>query len=116
MAPELIRGDAYDATVDIWSLGITLIEMAEGEPPLLREPPLRALLLITINPSPKLKDTAQWSPVFQHFLGKCLTVKSDERPTASQLMSHPFLSAACSKEEFASFSSPILRKKRNGTW
>lgn len=58
MAPELIRGQEYDFKVDVWSLGITAVEMAEGEPPLMREPPLRALLLITINPAPSLKYKA----------------------------------------------------------
>eukprot|EP00595_Chromulina_sp_UTEXLB2642_P001283 CAMPEP_0196768272 /NCGR_PEP_ID=MMETSP1095-20130614/42540_1 /TAXON_ID=96789 ORGANISM="Chromulina nebulosa, Strain UTEXLB2642" /NCGR_SAMPLE_ID=MMETSP1095 /ASSEMBLY_ACC=CAM_ASM_000446 /LENGTH=344 /DNA_ID=CAMNT_0042137607 /DNA_START=88 /DNA_END=1119 /DNA_ORIENTATION=+ len=60
MAPELIRGQDYDYKVDVWSLGITALEMAEGEPPLLNEPPLRALLLITINGPPQLKQRNQW--------------------------------------------------------
>eukprot|EP00607_Mallomonas_marina_P006869 CAMPEP_0182428880 /NCGR_PEP_ID=MMETSP1167-20130531/24376_1 /TAXON_ID=2988 /ORGANISM="Mallomonas Sp, Strain CCMP3275" /LENGTH=426 /DNA_ID=CAMNT_0024612073 /DNA_START=124 /DNA_END=1401 /DNA_ORIENTATION=+ len=60
MAPELIRGTAYDAKVDVWSTGITMIEMAEGEPPLMHEQPLRALLFITINPAPTLKTPAKW--------------------------------------------------------
>ena len=56
MAPELIQGRKYDFKVDIWSLGVTLIEMCELDPPLIDEPALRALLLITINPSPKLRS------------------------------------------------------------
>lgn len=80
MAPELIRGQEYDYKVDIWSLGITAIEMAEGEPPLLNEPPLRALLLISINPSPTLKDpTGKWSMAFKHFLSRCMEIKPEKR-------------------------------------
>lgn len=60
--------------VDVWSMGITALEMAEGEPPLLHEPPLRALLLISINPSPQLKDPNKWSRNFIHFLASSLDV------------------------------------------
>lgn len=61
--------------VDVWSMGITALEMAEGEPPLLHEPPLRALLLISINPSPRLKDPNKWSRGFVHFLASSLDVE-----------------------------------------
>ncbi|CAM9258689.1 unnamed protein product, partial [Heterosigma akashiwo] len=49
MAPELISGEAYDERVDVWSLGVTALEMAHGQPPFLGEPPLRAALLITVS-------------------------------------------------------------------
>lgn len=75
MAPELIRGAEYDAKVDVWSLGITALEMAEGEPPLLHEAPLRALLLITINPAPTLRHPDRWSRSFAHFLSRCLEIQ-----------------------------------------
>merc|ERR1719223_2087578 len=55
MAPELIRGLSYGDKVDVWSMGITAIEMAEGEPPHIHEPPLRALLLITTQGTPAIK-------------------------------------------------------------
>jgi serine/threonine protein kinase len=67
-----VQGLEYDGKVDIWSLGITMLEMAEGEPPLLHEPPLRALLLISINPPPGLAETAKWSRGMSHFLSRCL--------------------------------------------
>lgn len=110
MAPELIRGQEYDAKVDIWSLGITAIEMAEGEPPLLNEPPLRALLLITINNAPTLKDSARWSPAFKHFLSRCLDLKPEKRSSAEQLLMHPFLKSACSEEDMAAFASDKFKQ------
>ena len=55
MAPELIRGLQYNAKVDVWSMGITAIEMAEYDPPYMKEPPLRALMLIVTHGCPKLK-------------------------------------------------------------
>eukprot|EP01035_Chromulina_nebulosa_P017006 gene17006-22508_t len=109
MAPELIRGQDYDYKVDVWSLGITALEMAEGEPPLLNEPPLRALLLITINGPPQLKQRSQWSNEFHHFLGRCCDVRSELRAKAEQLLTHPFIKHACTPEEFAKFSSARLR-------
>jgi serine/threonine protein kinase len=108
MAPELIRGQEYDSKVDIWSLGITAIEMAEGEPPLLNEPPLRALLLITINPAPTLK-APNWSPAIRHFLARCLEVKPDKRSSAEQLLLHPFLKTTCTEEEMGAFAARRLQ-------
>lgn len=86
MAPELIRGLEYDAKVDVWSLGITAIEMAEGEPPHLHEPPLRALLLITTQSSPTLKDDAKWSPKFKHFLKCSLHMDPAKRASSESLL------------------------------
>ena len=91
MAPELIRGSEYDYKVDVWSTGITAIEMAEGEPPLLNEPPLRALLLITTNRSPTLKKKQMWTTEFHHFLATCLHMHPEKRSSSEQLLLHPFI-------------------------
>jgi serine/threonine protein kinase len=94
MAPELIRGQNYDQKVDLWSLGIMVMEMAEGEPPYMDFPPLRALFLITTKGIPGLKNPDQWSEVFRDFVGKCLEKDSERRPTAEELLQHPFLKKA----------------------
>jgi serine/threonine protein kinase len=108
MAPELIRGLEYDAKVDVWSMGITALEMAEGEPPHLHEPPLRvsnvyplprcggtfsnvvadlvqALLLITTQSSPTLKAD-KWSAKFRHFLKCSLHMDPVKRASSEQLL------------------------------
>lgn len=107
MAPELIRGLPYDAKVDIWSTGITAIEMAEGEPPLLHEQPLKALLLITTNKPPKLKSK-KWSTNFHSFL-KCTLIKNpSKRAHAQMLLLHPFIQQASSRQEFSKFAREVL--------
>lgn len=86
MLAELIRGQAYDQKVDIWSLGIMCMEMCEGEPPYMEFPPLRALFLITTKGIPPLKESNKWSSELQDFLQKCLNKEADQRPDASALL------------------------------
>jgi serine/threonine protein kinase len=108
MAPELIRGHDYGVKVDIWSLGIMLMEMIEGEPPYMEFPPLRALFLITTKGIPPLQNAHTWSAELNDFYAKCLDKEVETRPDASQLLSHPFLQYACPPEEFA----PIIFQAR----
>ncbi|KAK2948407.1 putative serine/threonine protein kinase [Blattamonas nauphoetae] len=91
MSPELIQGLEYDQKTDIWSLGITALEMADSEPPLMNIPPLRALFLIATRPPPTLNSPERWSKEFNSFLSCCLTHNTKERYTAEQLLSHPFI-------------------------
>ncbi|XP_043347715.1 TRAF2 and NCK-interacting protein kinase isoform X25 [Dermochelys coriacea] len=95
MAPEVIACDenpdaTYDFKSDLWSLGITAIEMAEGAPPLCDMHPMRALFLIPRNPAPRLKSK-KWSKKFQSFIESCLVKNHSQRPTTEQLMKHPLI-------------------------
>jgi len=86
MAPELIRGQNYDTKVDIWSLGIMVMEMAQGEPPYMEFPPLRALFLITTKGIPDLNEPQKWSQPFREFVSLCLEKDPEKRPSASELL------------------------------
>jgi serine/threonine protein kinase len=103
MSPEVLSNNDYNKKTDIWSLGITAIEMADLEPPYLNEPPLRALLLITTNGSPTLKDPSIWSIAFKDFLAKSCEVAPDSRSSASDLLEHDFIKSACSAADFSTF-------------
>ncbi|CAF95897.1 unnamed protein product, partial [Tetraodon nigroviridis] len=95
MAPEVIACDenpeaTYDFKSDLWSLGITAIEMAEGAPPLCDMHPMRALFLIPRNPAPRLKSK-KWSKKFQSFIEGCLVKNQRRRQSTEQLLGHPFI-------------------------
>ncbi|XP_034738989.1 misshapen-like kinase 1 isoform X3 [Etheostoma cragini] len=95
MAPEVIACDenpeaTYDYRSDLWSLGITALEMAEGAPPLCDMHPMRALFLIPRNPPPKLKSK-KWSKRFLSFADSCLVKNHLHRPTTDTLLRHAFI-------------------------
>ena len=94
MAPEVIACDenpqaTYDNRSDVWSLGITAIEMAEGQPPLCEMHPMRALFLIPRNVAPRLKS--KWSKKFHNFVELCLVKDYLIRSNCEQLLKHPFI-------------------------
>jgi serine/threonine protein kinase len=101
MAPEVIKQEPYDMGVDIWSLGILLIEILEGEPPYINEEPLRALYLIAAKGQPSLssKYLRNSSPELLDFIEKCLCLDPKKRPSSAQLLTHPFIHNAAPPED-----------------
>ncbi|XP_015784423.1 myosin-IIIb isoform X3 [Tetranychus urticae] len=104
MAPEVIACErqleyAYDVRCDVWSLGITAIELADGEPPLAQLHPMRALFHIPRNPPPKLKKPSCWSEIFNDFIAECLVKDYEQRPQMCELLLHPFIAQVDRKHD-----------------
>ncbi|XP_022725177.1 serine/threonine-protein kinase 10-A isoform X2 [Durio zibethinus] len=91
MAPEVIQESRYDGKVDVWALGVSAVEMAEGLPPRSAVHPMRVLFMISIEPAPMLEDKEKWSLVFHDFVAKSLTKDPRLRPTASEMLKHKFI-------------------------
>ncbi|XP_008055426.1 nik-related protein kinase [Carlito syrichta] len=95
MAPEVIYCDedprrSYDYRSDVWSVGITAIEMAEGAPPLCNLQPLEALFVILRESAPTVKSSG-WSRKFHNFMEKCMIKNFLFRPTSANMLHHPFV-------------------------
>jgi serine/threonine protein kinase len=103
MSPEVIvapnGAGGYDHKADIWSLGITAIEMAETKPPHYDINPLRVIFVIPNRTPPTLKEPGKWSAEFNDFVAQCLRKNATERPSAAELLNHPFITQAASSSE-----------------
>ena len=91
MAPEVIEEIGYDCVADIWSLGITALEMAEGKPPYGDIHPMRAIFMIPTKPPPSFREIDRWAPEFIDFVSLCLVKNPEERATATDLLQHEFV-------------------------
>lgn len=113
MAPEVILRTAYGTEVDIWSLGIMVIEMVDGEPPYFSDSPVQAMKRLRDSPPPKLRNSHKASPVLRDFLDRMLTREAAERATAKELLDHFFLLQAGLPECLV----PLIQQyhKRNST-
>ncbi|KAJ3170857.1 Serine/threonine-protein kinase 25 [Geranomyces variabilis] len=111
MAPEVILRSAYNAKADIWSLGITAWELATCLPPHANIHPMRVLFIIPQQPPPVLPDS--FSSDFQDFMARCLAKRPSQRPTASELLHHPFLQQAATYNLQACVARHSSIKRRN---
>ncbi|CAE1251396.1 Serine/threonine-protein kinase shk2,Serine/threonine-protein kinase ste20,Serine/threonine-protein kinase 3,Serine/threonine-protein kinase 4,Serine/threonine-protein kinase pakC,Serine/threonine-protein kinase CLA4,Serine/threonine-protein kinase dst1,Serine/threonine-protein kinase 4 homolog A,Serine/threonine-protein kinase PAK 6,Serine/threonine-protein kinase PAK 2,Serine/threonine-protein kinase STE20,Serine/threonine-protein kinase MST20 [Pyricularia oryzae 70-15],Serine/threonine-protein kinase TA len=109
MAPEVISRLPYGQEVDIWSLGIMVIEMVDGEPPFFNEPPLQAMRRIRDMPPPKLRNDTKITPRLQGFIEKMLVRDPSSRATAYELLQHPFIQQA----DHPSCLIPLIRNLRH---
>uniref|UniRef100_A0A8C5RAM1 non-specific serine/threonine protein kinase n=1 Tax=Leptobrachium leishanense TaxID=445787 RepID=A0A8C5RAM1_9ANUR len=103
MAPEVIACEqqydySYDVRCDVWSLGITAIELADGDPPLSAMHPVKALFKIPRNPPPTLLHPEKWCRGFSHFIAQCLIKDFERRPSVIHLLEHPFIRQAHGKD------------------
>jgi serine/threonine-protein kinase 24/25/MST4 len=99
MSPEVIENSSVTTKSDIWSLGITSIELVTGKPPLYGTHSMRIMFLIPKNEPPRLEG--QFTKLFKDFVSQCLRKKPEERLNAFDLLQHEFIVKAKSTSELA---------------
>lgn len=114
MAPEVLSNKSYDCKVDVWSAGITILEIINGVPPHHELKPLRAMFVIRVSQAPKLVKPEQWSDEFRDLLGKALIKNPNERAAAHQVLSHDALLSrnVAKKPDFIEMLNKILLLKQ----
>jgi serine/threonine protein kinase len=102
MAPELALGNSYDEKVDVWSIGILAITLADRKVPNSDLSPMKVLMMSAVEESPKVSEEGHWSQEMIGFIGRCLEKNPQQRADMSQVMEHPFLSNIMegAREEF----------------
>lgn len=105
-----------DGKADIWSLGITLLELCDGSPPHFSIHPMRAIFIISSKPAPTVKDRSRWSEDLQDFLGQCLVKDCDKRASAADLLSHRWIQKAVREIGPTGRGSPVLADLVNNNW
>lgn len=107
MSPEVIEGHSYDEFTDIWSLGITAIECAEGEPPFSDTPAFKAMVLIVTSPPSTLLNPKAHAPELSDFISHCLQPDPTKRWSADKLLAHPFIKLAATKDDILPYIQAV---------
>mmetsp|Transcript_15120 Transcript_15120/g.22651 ORF Transcript_15120/g.22651 Transcript_15120/m.22651 type:complete len:504 (+) Transcript_15120:35-1546(+) len=110
--PEMIHLQPHDTSADIWSFGVSLLELANGRPPN-KENPFAAMFSVATKgiPQPFLDKPEKWSDDIKDFLSQCLQIAPSDRPSAQKLLEHDFLRLACTKKDMHKILSSIFLKK-----
>lgn len=116
MAPEIILEIGYDCVADIWSIGITALEMAEGKPPYADIHPMRAVFMIPTKPPPSFRDPDRWSAEFIDFVSVCLVKNPCDRASATDLIQHVFLQKSGGAQALTQMISEACEIRKNQSY
>uniref|UniRef100_A0A7S1VSI6 non-specific serine/threonine protein kinase n=1 Tax=Sexangularia sp. CB-2014 TaxID=1486929 RepID=A0A7S1VSI6_9EUKA len=113
MAPEIILEEGHDVKADVWSLGITVIELADGQPPLFDLVPMRAIFVIPTKEPPTVEDPSVWSDEMCDCIAEALVKEPADRPTAAELAQHEWLAGKQSAKVLRLLVQEYVAAKRD---